>query len=414
MTYEMPVEFKQFWSADDLICLAGKNQIATECLDYLLRIGIPPSQLCVIANREDAGKNSWQPSLLFEAGRRGVRVAALESLYAEKNLWFFSAEYDRLIKPALFASRRLYNIHFSLLPAYRGVCTSVWPILRNERETGVTFHEIDAGIDTGPVLLQQSFEIEADWTARDLYFAYQNNGVALFKEAMLGMGAGKLKPTPQDESKASLFRRKDIDFSDIKIDLHSRASQIHNRLRAHTFWEYQLPKIDGREVWSSRVMTGGPSGPRGSIRHKDEWRAVISGEDGDVEIRFSPYSDLQAWARGAAGVRRPEWGAVPDLNLMDARGWSVLMVAAYNGNVDACRSLVDAGASVEAANLRGTTPLMYAFSRMIQTGDSAAFIYLLSVGADHARRDAKGLGISDYLPPEKRGDLSRLFPSVFS
>jgi hypothetical protein len=98
---------------------------------------------------------------------------------------------------------------------------------------------------------------------------------------------------------------------------------------------------------------------------------------------------------------------------MDARGWSVLMVAAYNGNVDACRSLVDAGASVEAANLRGTTPLMYAFSSMIQTGDSAAFSYLLSAGADPARRDAKGLSISDYLPSEKRGDLRRLFPSIF-
>jgi len=89
-------------------------------------------------------------------------------------------------------------------------------------------------------------------------------------------------------------------------------------------------------------------------------------------------------------------------------------VAAFNGNIDAIRALVGAGASVEAANLRGTTPLMYAFTRMVQAGDSAAFIYLLSVGADHARRDAKGLSISDYLPPEKRGDLRKLFPTIFS
>ena len=82
--------------------------------------------------------------------------------------------------------------------------------------------------------------------------------------------------------------------------------------------------------------------------------------------------------------------------------------------MEGVEALVGAGASVEAANLRGTTPLMYAFTRMVQSGDAAVFTYLLSVGADHARRDAKGLSISDYLPPEKRGDLRKLFPTVFS
>lgn len=404
---------RPFWSEGEIICLAGKNQVAVDCLDSLLASGVPSRQLCVIGNRDDNGKNTWQPSLLFAAGMRGVRVATLESLYAEKGLWFFSAEYDRIIKPSFFASKRLFNIHFSLLPAYRGVYTSIWPVLRGEKVTGVTFHEIDAGIDTGPIMLQRAFEIVPDWTARDLYFAYQSAGAELFRAALRALGEGTLRPVPQDDRKASLFMRRDIDFSNIRIDLHADACKIHDALRAYTFWEYQLPTVSGRKVWRSRILGGKPSGLPGTVTHLDAWRALVSGNDGDVEIRFSPYDELFAWAKGEPGAAAPDWAAVPDLDLMNARGWSALMVAAFHGNIDAVRALVEAGASPEAANLRGTTPLMYAFARMNQTGDSAVFTYLLSAGAQADRRDAKGLNLSDYAPPELRGNLASRFPSIF-
>jgi hypothetical protein len=160
-------------------------------------------------------------------------------------------------------------------------------------------------------------------------------------------------------------------------------------------------------------LEGKPSGVPGTVTHLDAWRALASGSDGDVEIIFSPYEELFAWAKGEPGAVAPDWAAVPDLDLMNARGWSALMVAAFHGNVDAARALVEAGASLEAANLRGTTPLMYAFARMNQTGDSAAFTYLLSAGSQAHRRDASGLNISDYAPPELRGDLAARFPAIF-
>ena len=402
-----------FWLNGETVCLAGKNQIAVDCLEHLINAGVPLRQLCVIGNRDDSGKNTWQPSLLFAAARHGVRIVTLDSLYDEKGLWFFSVEYDRIIKPALFASRRIYNLHFSLLPAYRGVCTSVWPIVKGEKLTGVTFHEIDAGIDTGPVLLQRAFEIGPDWTAKDLYSAYQENGAALFRDVLRGLDEGSVKPVAQDETKASLFMRKDIDFSKVHIDLTATAAEIHDRLRAHCFWEYQLPSVSGRKVWRSRLLEGKPSGAPGAVTQLDAWRALVSGSDGDVEIRFSPYDELFAWAMSEPGAVAPDWAAVPDLNLMNAKGWSPLMVAAFHGNIEAARALVEAGASLEAANLRGTTPLMYAFTRMNQADDSAVFTYLLSAGAQADRRDANGLNISDYAPSEIRGDLADRFPAIF-
>lgn len=405
---------RPFWSSEDIICVAGKNEVAVECLGHLLEIGVPREQLCVTGNKDDAGTNTWQPSLIFAANQHGIRVVTQEALHAQKNLWFFSLEYDRLIRPAKFASRRLYNMHFSLLPAYRGVSTSVWPILNQEKITGVTFHEIDAGIDSGPILLNRAFEIGVNWTARDLYFAYQANGATLFREFIRVLADAEPRKVVQDESKASLYMRKDINFRDVRVDLTAPAARIHDKLRAFTFWEYQLPKIAGREVWRSRLLPGAPSGVPGCVRELDEWRALVSGADGDVEVTFSPYAQLFAWAAGQAGELAPSWAAVPNLDLQNAKGWSALMVAAFNGNIDAARALVEAGASVEVANLRGTTPLMYAFTRMVQAGDSTVFSYLISIGADPARRDAKGLSISDYLPPEKRGDLRKLFPTIFT
>jgi methionyl-tRNA formyltransferase len=236
----------------------------------------------------------------------------------------------------------------------------------------------------------------------------------LFREFVSLLADPAPSKVVQDEAKASLFMRKDINFKDVQVDLTAPAAQIHDKIRAFTFWEYQLPKISGREVWRSRLAPGAPSGAPGSIKLLDEWRAVVSGADGDVELTFSPYAQLFAWAGGQSVVLPPAWAAVPNLDLQNAKGWSALMVAAYNGNIDAARALVGAGASVEAANLRGTTPLMYAFTRMVQSGDVAVFTYLLSIGADYTRRDAKGLSISDYLPSEKRGDLRKLFPTVFS
>ncbi len=413
MTSTASNEGRPFWASGDVICVGGKNEVAVDCLEHLLRIGVPCDQLCVTGNRDDTGKNTWQPSLLFAARKRGVRVVTLESLYDEKTLWFFSLEFDRLIRPERFASRRLYNMHFSMLPAYRGVSTSVWPILNGEKRSGVTFHEIDAGIDSGPVLIQEAFDIGPDWTARDLYFAYQAKGTALFRDFIRLLGSGLPTKTAQDDSRSSLYRRKDINYKDVRVDLVSRASQIHDKLRAFTFWEYQLPKIAGRPVWRTRLLDGPPSGVPGSVRSIDEWRALVSGLDGDVELFFSPYDQLFSWAAGETGAVPPPWSVVPSLDLQNAKGWSPLMVAAYNGNAEAVRMLLAAGASPDAANLRGTTPLMYAFTRMTQSGDAAAFSMILAAGADAAQRDANGFNIADYAPPEIKGDLKRQFPSIF-
>jgi methionyl-tRNA formyltransferase len=88
-------------------------------------------------------------------------------------------EFDEIIKSDRFKSKKLYNIHFSLLPKFNGMYTFAWPILSSENCTGVSLHEVDAGIDTGDIVAQVKFNIEITDTARTLYLKYIKEGTSL-------------------------------------------------------------------------------------------------------------------------------------------------------------------------------------------------------------------------------------------
>ena len=97
-----------------------------------------------------------------------IEVVTLQTLYEINDLLFISLEYDEIIKPEMFETNELFNIHFSLLPAYKGVYTSIFPILNGEQYTGVTLHKIDSGIDTGAIVDQMKIEIKLTFTSSTL------------------------------------------------------------------------------------------------------------------------------------------------------------------------------------------------------------------------------------------------------
>ena len=143
------------------ICIAGKNNIACNILEYLIfQKNMKKEQLFVCCNKNDNGKNTWQRSLRYTAKLLGIKEVCLDDLYDIQDLVFLSLEFDKIIKPTLFTSRKLFNIHFSLLPSYKGMYTAALPILNNEKHTGVTFHKIDNGIDTGPIIAQKKIIID--------------------------------------------------------------------------------------------------------------------------------------------------------------------------------------------------------------------------------------------------------------
>jgi hypothetical protein len=147
------------------------------------------------------------------------------------------------------------------------------------------------------------------------------------------------------------------------------------------------------------------------LRAIDPCRSVLSASGGDLEIWFSPYDELYDWANGASAM--PDLSQMPDLELEDAQGWSAMMKAAHSGNTSALRALAFAGASPIRANRRGTTPLMYAFTRMIERQDPLPFRLLLELGADPFARDQHERSILDYAPAKELPKLRSEFPAIF-
>jgi methionyl-tRNA formyltransferase len=126
------------------------------------------------------------------------------------------------------------NLHASLLPKYRGAAPINWAIVNGETRTGITTMRIDAGMDTGEILLQREFEIGAIETAPDLSTRLSEAGALLMAETLRGLAAGKINPRRQDHSQASLAPM--LKRDDGLIDWNLTAKEIHNRMRGFAPW----------------------------------------------------------------------------------------------------------------------------------------------------------------------------------
>lgn len=270
-----------------MICIAGKNNIAVDLLSHVMQL-YPEEEIVVITNRNDYEKNGFQKSLKFWAALFNVREAGLKDIYDVEDLLFLSLEFDCLIKPKLFKSDRLFNIHFSLLPAYKGMYTSAWPILNNESYSGVTLHEIDSGIDTGDVIAQTRFELDEQETCRSLYLKYIKYGTELVIKQLPGLVSKKIKATPQSAAGASYYSRKSIDYSNLIVDVNKTAFEINCQFRAFHFREYQLPQFNGSDIDRTVVLETRSVHKPGTIVQEDEEGITLATVDYDIRL-FKDY-----------------------------------------------------------------------------------------------------------------------------
>jgi methionyl-tRNA formyltransferase len=143
------------------------------------------------------------------------------------------------------------NLHASLLPKYRGAAPIQWAIARGEISTGVTTMKIDAGLDTGDILLQQEIPIVADDTAETLAPKLAEVGADLTVTTLHGLEAGTIHFRKQDNSQATLapILRKE----DGRIDFSRPAVEILNRLRGFQPWPGAFSQFRGKnlQVWQA-------------------------------------------------------------------------------------------------------------------------------------------------------------------
>lgn len=364
------------------VCIAGKNNIVVDGLKHTIDNYSKEIKICFLPNPSDDGIDTWQLPFLKFANEHNIPRTTLEELYLLDNLIFISLEYSEIVKTKKFKTNQLYNIHFSLLPKYRGMYTSALPILLGEKESGVTLHKIDDGIDTGDIIDQIRFTIDEDDTARDLYFKYLENGSVLFKRNIDSLICGEIKSTPQLHTNASYYSKKSIDYRNLQINFYKTAYEVRNQLRAFTFREYQLPKFNNWSINRAEILQQRSFVKPGTLILEDDEAVVVSSIDYDLKLFKDHYEEF--WRCCEAGeIKRLKslTPYIPDLNLKNQKSWNAIIIATYNGHIEIVKYLVSVGADLSSKNKNGTTLLMYALSVSERTQDDSLFSYLCSSGA---------------------------------
>jgi methionyl-tRNA formyltransferase len=147
------------------------------------------------------------------------------------------------------------NLHASLLPKYRGAAPIQWAIARGETSTGLTTMRIDAGMDTGELLLQHEIEIGPKEIAPELAARMAEAGAPLMAETLRGIAAGNLSAHPQEHTQATyapLLKKEDG-----QIDWTRSAQEIYNRMRAFTPWPGAFTGFRGHayHVWAEPLTS---------------------------------------------------------------------------------------------------------------------------------------------------------------
>jgi len=146
------------------------------------------------------------------------------------------------------------NVHASLLPKYRGAAPIQWAIARGESVTGVTTMRIDAGLDTGDILLQGELPIAAEDTSPTMAPKLAALGAGLMVETLRGLREGSIAARHQNHEQATLAPL--LKKEDGEIDFHHSATETWNRLRGFQPWPGAFTRFRGKNlhVWSGRPV----------------------------------------------------------------------------------------------------------------------------------------------------------------
>jgi len=253
----------------------GTPAFAVSSLERVVEAG---HQVLAVVTQPDRprgrGQHPSPPPVKEAAARLGLPVHQPERVRLPEVVEFLRAleaeamvvvGYGQIIPRAVIdlAPLGIVNVHASLLPKYRGAAPIQWAILNGETRTGVTTMRIDAGLDTGDMLLKTWTEIGPDENAVELGQRLAAMGADLLTETLADLAAGAIVPEKQDPSQATHARL--LKKEDGVLDWSLPATAIHNRVRGLQPWPGAYTTFRGQtlHIWKSRPAPWAPApGPR--------------------------------------------------------------------------------------------------------------------------------------------------------
>ncbi len=293
-----------------LIGVAATPQVAIPSLDYLLSSGHVIAKVITQPDKPAGrGRELSQSPVSIWASRHGIEtikpVLVDELIGQIEDLDIvLTIGYGKLLPKAILKLPKngFLNLHFSLLPAYRGAAPVQRALENGESKSGVTVFALDEGMDTGPIYSQKQLDIERNWRAAELFGALAKLGISAVSEALAMVMEGK---TPIAQSSNFSLAPK-ISKSEAEINWLEKSESIVRKIKAFTYqpgawtlWRGERFKIHSA-IESSEVLNA----IAGTIQVRENRIYVASGAKTSLELKLvvpSGKREMSAaeWANGA-------------------------------------------------------------------------------------------------------------------
>ncbi len=281
------------------IVFCGTADFALPSLRHLA--AQPDFQIVGVVTQPDRprgrGHTTASPPVKDAAVAAGLAVFQPQKIKSDEALEYFQRlapdivtiiAYGQIIPRRLIELPRLgwINLHGSLLPKYRGAAPIHRAILNGETRTGLTTMRIDAGLDTGPMLLKHETEIGPDETAPELYARLSEAGAPLLAETLRGIERGTLAAIPQDNAQATFAPP--LKKEEGRIDWSLPAQQIYNQIRGLQPWPGTFTSFRGKHcvIWGRPADLAPSQQPPGAIALLGDNVIVACGEGSALRIEF--------------------------------------------------------------------------------------------------------------------------------
>ncbi len=220
--------------------------------------------------------------------------------------------YGHILRPDILAVPRLgmINVHASLLPKYRGAGPIQWAMLNGESETGVSIMQMEAGLDSGPVLHTARTPITEDDTAGELTARLAEVGAQALIEALTLIAVGTVRPRVQDHAAATLAPKIGRELA--RIDWSAPAEVVGRKIRAFDPEPGAWGELDGQPFKFFRARAHPGRGAAGESLPAPRGLHIACGtgvvEIGEVQPAGKQRMPVSAWLAGRHGAPLPRFG----------------------------------------------------------------------------------------------------------
>ncbi|MFT3927229.1 MAG: methionyl-tRNA formyltransferase [Myxococcales bacterium] len=274
----------------------GTPDFAVPCLEALLDVADVPLVVTQPDKAQGRGLELAPPPVKLLAQSRGIPVfqplkardGALRDRLRELDLDFaLVVAYGKILPQDVLDAPRLgcLNVHGSLLPRWRGAAPIQWSVVSGDRETGVCLMQMDAGMDTGPVLLREVVAIAPSETGGELFERLSKLSGELVRNSIPRFMAGELLPEAQSTEGVTHARM--IEKSDGALDFSHSAQAVHDRARGFYPWPGAYTALAGKRIKIHRTEVarseGSPAEP-GTVLVADASGIEVACAQGTVRL----------------------------------------------------------------------------------------------------------------------------------